>query len=106
MLLFCKKEEEVRKYIVLCLSNFFGKEGREMEAGGQKRTKGRKEKGKKESQRGEERAGNEGRINLKLILIILLIYEEEILIEVILTTVLGLPQSTAIEAGQEIQAGL
>ena len=122
MLLFCKKEEEVRKYIVLCLSNSFGKEGREMEAGGQKRKKGRKgekggreekgkekgrkEKGKKESQRGEERAGNEGRINRKLILIILLIYEEEILIEVILTTVLGLPQSTAIEAGQEIQAGL
>lgn len=83
-LLFCKKEEEVRKYIVLYLSNFFGKEGRGMEAGGQERKnrgreggreekgkeKGRKEKGKKESQRGEERAGNEVRINGKLMLII------------------------------------
>ena len=80
-----------------------GRKGGREEKG---KEKGRKEKGKKESQRGEERAGNEGRINRKLILIILLIYEEEILIEVILTTVLGLPQSTAIEAGQEIQAGL
>ena len=79
MLLFCKKEEEVRKYIVLCLFNFFGKEQRGMEAGGGQerkkgrkgrereggkgKEKGRKEKGKKESQRGEEREGNVGRIN-------------------------------------------
>ena len=78
MLLFCKKEEEVRKYIVLCLFNFFGKEQRGMEAVGQERKKGikgggregvkwkekgRKETGKKESQRREEREGNEGRIN-------------------------------------------
>ena len=68
---------------------------------------GRKEKGKKESQRGEAREGNEGRIKRKLILIMLLVYEEEILIEVTLTSVLGLPQSIAIdEARQEIQAGL
>ena len=58
MLLFCKKEEEVRKYIVWCLSNFFGKEGREMEAGGQKRKKGRKggerEGGRKKGKKKEE----------------------------------------------------
>ena len=63
MLLFCKKEEEVRKYIVLCLSNFFGKEGREMEAGGQKRKKGRKggerEGGKRERKRKKQK-GKEG----------------------------------------------
>ena len=85
-----------------------GKKGERGERGREEKgkEKGRNKKGKKESQRGEERAGNEGRINRKLILIILSIYDEEILIEVILTTVLGLPQSTAIEAGQEIQAGL
>ena len=60
MLLFCKKEEEVRKYIVLCLSNSFGKEGREMEAGGQKRKKGRK--GEKEGEGGKrERKRKKGK---------------------------------------------
>ena len=60
MLLFCKKEEEVRKYIVLCLSNFFGKEGREMEAEGQKRKKGRK--GEKEGEGGKrERKRKKGK---------------------------------------------
>ena len=90
-----------------------GRKGKQEERGGGGREgakgkqKGRKEKGKKESQRGEAREGNEGRIKRKLILIMLLVYEEEILIEVTLTSVLGLPQSIAIdEARQEIQAGL
>ena len=49
MLLFCKKEEEVRKYIVLCLFNFFGKEQRGMEVGG-----GRKGKKEERAERGRE----------------------------------------------------
>lgn len=63
MLLFCKKEEEVRKYIVLCLFNFFGKEQRGMEAGGggrkgkkeERAERGREEKGKKKEERKRER---------------------------------------------------
>lgn len=62
MLLFCKKEEEVRKYIVLCLFNFFGKEQRGMEVGGGRKGKkeeraerGREEKGKKKEERKRER---------------------------------------------------
>lgn len=89
MQLLCKKEEEVRKYIVFVSFEHFWK-GREREEwwGGEERKKGRQggrkreRKGKKEKgkegkpEREGEREGNEGRINQKLILIILLIYRE------------------------------
>ena len=65
MLLFCKKEEEVRKYIVLCLFNFFGKEQRGMEAGGgagkEKRKKGQREGGRKRERKRKKGKGKEGK---------------------------------------------
>lgn len=67
MLLFCKKEEEVRKYIVLCLFNFFGKEQRGMEAAGgggagkEKRKKGQREGGRKRERKRKKGKGKEGK---------------------------------------------